>query len=145
MIAMTLPHGHMLRFGEPLVMGIVNVTPDSFSDGGLHAAPERAVTHGERLAREGAAILDIGGESTRPRAVAVTAQEELARVLPVIGGLRHLGLPISIDTMKAAVAEAAVAAGACIVNDVWGFQNDPDMARVVAATGAAARSEERSV
>jgi len=135
---LALPHGRTLTFGQPLIMGIVNVTPDSFSDGGINAAPEQAVAHGERLAREGAAILDIGGESTRPRATPVTVEEELGRVLPVIRGLRHLGVPISIDTMKAAVAEAAVAAGAGIVNDVWGFQHDSDMAKVVAASGAAA-------
>jgi dihydropteroate synthase len=136
--ALALPHGHTLTFGRPLVMGIVNVTPDSFSDGGINAAPEQAVAHGERLAREGARILDIGGESTRPRATPVAAEDELARVLPVIRGLAPLGVPISIDTMKATVAEAAITAGASIVNDVWAFQHDPDMAEVVAQTGAAA-------
>ena len=129
-----LPDGRSLELGRvPLVMGIVNVTPDSFSDGGDFLSPENAVAHGLRLAAEGAAILDIGGESTRPGHAPVTAEEELARVLPVVRGLhRRLDVPISIDTTKAEVAAAAIAAGAQIVNDVWGFQHDPDMARVVA-------------
>lgn len=120
-------------------MGIVNATPDSFSDGGAFATPEEAVRHGERLAAEGAAILDVGGESTRPGASAVAADEEISRVVPVIAALhRRLDTPISIDTTKARVAAAALKAGASIVNDVWGFQRDREMARIVADSGAAA-------
>ncbi|MDB5569846.1 MAG: Dihydropteroate synthase [Hyphomicrobiales bacterium] len=122
--------------GRTLLMGIVNVTPDSFSDGGAYLDPAAAIAHGERLAREGADILDVGAESTRPGAVAVSADEEIARAIPVVRALA-LGarVPVSIDTMKARVAERAIAAGATIVNDVWGFQHDSDMARVVADAG----------
>ncbi len=139
-LTLLLPHGKSLRLGSPIpVMGIVNVTPDSFSDGGAFAAPAEAAEHGERLAAEGAAILDVGGESTRPGASAVAAEEEISRVVPVIAALhRRLALPISVDTSKACVAAAAIAAGASIVNDVWGFQRDREMARVVADSGAAA-------
>jgi dihydropteroate synthase len=135
-----LPNGRSLALGPvPLVMGIVNVTPDSFSDGGDFLGPDAAIAQGLRLAAEGAAILDIGGESTRPGHAPVAAEEERARVLPVIHGLmRQIDVPISIDTMKAEVAEAAIAAGAAVVNDVWGFQHDPDIARVVAQTGVPA-------
>jgi len=127
--------------GRTLVMGVVNVTPDSFSDGGLHAAPPDAVAGALRMAAEGADILDIGGESTRPGHVAVAAEDEWARVAPVFEELARSGAalpPLSIDTWKAAVARRALAAGASIVNDVWGFQRDPDIASVVAETGAAA-------
>jgi dihydropteroate synthase len=125
--------------GPTLVMGIVNVTPDSFSDGGRFADVEAAAAHGERLVAEGAAILDVGGESTRPNAEPVAAELEKARVLPVVAALaRRVATPISIDTYKATVAAAAIESGASIVNDVWGFQRDSDMARVVAATGAEA-------
>jgi dihydropteroate synthase len=119
------------------LMGVVNVTPDSFSDGGRFLDPAQAIAHGLRLADEGAAILDIGGESTRPGATAVTAEEELARVLPVIEGLTQAGTPvrISIDTSKAQVARAALAAGATIVNDVTALR-DPGMAQTVAQAGA---------
>lgn len=103
---------------RPLVMGIVNVTPDSFSDGGRHADPARAIAHGLKLRDDGAAILDIGGESTRPGAAPVDEAEELRRVLPVIEGLRDCGAALSIDTMKPAVMAAALAAGADMVNDV---------------------------
>jgi dihydropteroate synthase len=123
--------------GRTLLMGILNVTPDSFSDGGRFLAPEAALAHGEVLAGEGADILDIGGESTRPGSAQVEADEELARVIPIVRALAaRLALPLSIDSYKAAVAEAALAAGARIVNDVWGFQRDPDIARVAAASGA---------
>jgi dihydropteroate synthase len=123
--------------GRTLLMGILNVTPDSFSDGGRFLAPEAALAHGEALAGEGADILDIGGESTRPGSAQVEADEELARVIPIVRALAaRLALPLSIDSYKAAVAEAALAAGARIVNDVWGFQRDPDIARVAAASGA---------
>jgi dihydropteroate synthase len=139
-LTLPLPHGQSLTLGGPtLVMGIVNVTPDSFSDGGRYADVDAAVFHGVRLVEEGAAILDVGGESTRPNAAPVAADEEKGRVLPVVAALaRRVATPISIDTTKARVAAAAIEAGASIVNDVWGFQRDPDMARVVAATGAAA-------
>jgi dihydropteroate synthase len=139
-LTLPLPHGQSLTLGGPtLVMGIVNVTPDSFSDGGRYADVDAAVFHGVRLVEEGAAILDVGGESTRPNAATVAADEEKGRVLPVVAALaRRVATPISIDTTKARVAAAAIEAGASIVNDVWGFQRDPDMARVVAATGAAA-------
>jgi dihydropteroate synthase len=135
-----LPGGRVLRLdARPLVMGVLNVTPDSFSDGGRHDDAARAVAHGLQLATEGADILDIGGESTRPGYTPVSAEDEIARVEPVIRALAaQVSAPLSIDTMKAGVAARALAAGACIVNDVWGFQRDPDMARVVAEHGAAA-------
>ncbi len=112
------------------LMGVVNVTPDSFSDGGLYLDPAAAVAHGEELLAAGADILDVGGESTRPGAEPVAEIEELARVLPVIEGLA--GATISVDTSKAAVAARAVAAGASIVNDVTALRGDPGMAAVVA-------------
>jgi dihydropteroate synthase len=134
-----LPHGRILRLATPQVMGVVNVTPDSFSDGGHFASVPAAVAHGVALVREGAGVLDIGGESTRPTAAPVGASEEMARVLPVLRALAAaVDVPLSVDTMKAEVAAAAIEAGASIVNDVWGFQRDPQMARVVAAGGAAA-------
>ena len=116
-------------------MGIVNVTDDSFSDGGRYLAPEDAVTHGLKLVADGAAIIDVGGESTRPGAVRVDPGVELARVLPVVKGLAAQGVTVSIDTMHAAVAEAALEHGARIVNDVSGGRADPAMAQVVAAAG----------
>ena len=103
---------------RPLVMGIVNVTPDSFSDGGRHASTSAAIAHARQLIEDGADILDIGGESTRPGAASVSGQEELDRVLPVIEGLRGIPVPISIDTCKPEVMRAALAAGASMVNDV---------------------------
>ena len=120
------------------VMGIVNVTPDSFSDGGLWAEPDAAVGHGLALARGGATILDIGGESTRPGAEPVTLARDLRRVVPVVEGLASLdlsGVRISVDTTKAGVAEAALEAGASIVNDVSACTADPAMADVVARSG----------
>ena len=136
--ALTLPDGRSLSLDEaPLLMGIVNVTPDSFSDGGLLGSAEAAVAHGLRLVAEGAAIVDIGGESTRPGHETVDAATELARVLPVIAGLKtRSDAPISIDSYKAEVAEVALAAGASIVNDVWGAQRDPRIAAVAARAGA---------
>lgn len=116
-------------------MGVLNVTPDSFSDGGRYDDPAVAIAHGRRMVAEGADILDVGGESTRPGAAAVPLEEELARVLPVIRGLADL-VPISIDTNKAAVAEAALNAGAEIVNDVSGGTFDPSIRAVVARHGA---------
>ena len=113
---------------RPLVMGIVNVTPDSFSDGGQFYNAERAVEQGLKLIEAGADLLDVGGESTRPYAAPVTAEEELRRVLPVVKALAASGsVPVSIDTSKAVVAEAAVAAGAEIINDVTGLEGDPAM------------------
>lgn len=109
---------------RPLVMGIVNVTPDSFSDGGHHASTQAAIVHARRLIAEGADILDVGGESTRPGAAVVGEQEELDRVLPVIEGLRDIPVPISIDTYKPAVMRAALAAGASMVNDVNALQSE---------------------
>jgi dihydropteroate synthase len=131
-----LPHaGGSLR--RPLVMGIVNVTPDSFSDGGLHADVEAAVAHGLRLAAEGADILDVGGESTRPFAEPVSEAEELARVAEVVPRLAAVsGLPVSIDTSKAAVAARAVELGAEIINDVTGLAGDPRMLAVARESGA---------
>ncbi len=112
----------------PLVMGVVNVTPDSFSDGGEFLDPRRAIEHAAELVREGADLLDIGGESTRPGAAAVDADEERRRVLPVLDGLVGIGVPVSIDTSKAAVADAALDAGATWVNDVTALRADPDLA-----------------
>jgi dihydropteroate synthase len=127
------------RFALPvgqrtLLMGIVNVTPDSFSDGGRFLEPEAAIAHGRRLVEEGADILDIGGESTRPGAQPVPAQEELRRVLPVLGGLAGLRVPLSIDTRKPEVARAALDAGASILNDVQALRQ-PGMARLAAERG----------
>ena len=120
-----------------LVMGVVNVTPDSFSDGGRFLDPQAAIARARRLATEGADILDIGAESTRPYggAVRVSVEEERARLEPVLTGVMALGCPVSVDTMKAPIAAWAVDLGAAIVNDVWGLQRDPDMARVVAERG----------
>jgi dihydropteroate synthase len=116
----------------PVVMGVVNVTPDSFSDGGAWLDPGAAVAHGEDLARQGADLLDVGGESTRPGAEPVGAGEELRRVLPVLEGLAGAGPRLSIDTSKAAVAEAALRAGATIVNDVTALRGDAAMAALLA-------------
>jgi dihydropteroate synthase len=117
--------GRMLRLDRPRVIGIVNVTPDSFSDGGEHAALEAAIAHGLRLAEEGADALDIGGESTRPGARDVSIDEELRRVIPVIEALaQQTSLPISIDTSKPEVMRAAVAAGAGMINDVYALRRD---------------------
>lgn len=121
---------------RPLVMGVVNVTPDSFSDGGRYLAADDAIARGRRLAADGADLLDIGGESTRPGAHRPSVEEELARVVPVVASLADVGVPISIDTMRAAVAAAALEAGASIVNDVSGGLADPDLVRVVAQARA---------
>lgn len=113
---------YTLRFDRPLVMGILNVTPDSFSDGGRFAARDAAIEQAERMVRDGADMIDIGGESTRPGAPPVPLDEELARVIPVIEALRTANVPLSIDTYKPAVMRAALAAGADMVNDIWGFR-----------------------
>jgi dihydropteroate synthase len=118
------------------LMGVVNVTPDSFSDGGRYLDPEAAIAHGRELAEVGATILDVGGESTRPGADPVDAEEELRRVVPVIRGLGDAGCDISVDTSKAGVAAAALEAGARIVNDVTALRGDPEMAALCAERGA---------
>jgi dihydropteroate synthase len=118
------------------LMGVVNVTPDSFSDGGLYLDPEAAVVHGRELAAAGAEILDVGGESTRPGAEVVAEEEEMRRVVPVIRGLSDLDCQVSVDTSKAGVAEAALDAGAEIVNDVTALRADPEMAALCAERGA---------
>lgn len=134
-----LPGGRTLTLGDrTLLMGVLNVTPDSFSDGGLSLDLERAVAAGLRLVEEGADILDIGGESTRPGAKPVPAGEERARVVPVIEALAsRVRVPISVDTYKSTVAAAAVGAGASIINDVSGLRYDPGLGPVAATTGAA--------
>ncbi len=136
--AATMRPRKALVFGaRPLVMGIVNATPDSFSDGGAYLDPAAAIAHGLKLVAEGADILDIGGESTRPGYRPVGAAEEIARVVPVIQGLATAcDIPLSIDTMKAEVAKAALDAGASIINDVWGLKRDADMARLAGERSA---------
>jgi len=120
----------------PLLMGIINVTPDSFSDGGLFCDPRAAVEHGLRLADEGADVLDVGGESTRPRSRPVNADEELRRVIPVVTRLcEQSPVPVSIDTAKAIVAREAIAAGARVINDVTGLTGDPEMVEVAVEWG----------
>lgn len=126
----------LLTPGRTRVMGVVNVTPDSFSDGGRYLTPEAAIEHGRRLAQQGADILDVGGESTRPGAERVTPEAEQARVLGVISALTAEGFAVSVDTVHAATARAAVAAGAVIVNDVSGGLADPEMPAAIAETGA---------
>lgn len=131
--------GGAVPLDQPVLIGILNVTPDSFSDGGQFATTEAAVAHAERLAADGARLLDVGGESTRPGAAPVAAAEEIRRVVPVIEALVRRGLgPVSVDTRKGEVARAALAAGAAVVNDVSGFRDDPALAEVVAAAGAGA-------
>jgi len=127
----------LLAKQRTVVMGVVNVTPDSFSDGGRFLDPQAAIAQARRLAAEGADILDIGAESTRPYggAVRVSAEDERARLQPVLPEVIALRCPVSVDTMKASIAAWAIDLGAAIVNDVWGLQRDPDMARVVAERG----------
>nr|WP_246735721.1 dihydropteroate synthase [Agrobacterium sp. a22-2] len=133
-----MAHGRALDLGTTArLMAIVNVTPDSFSDGGAHASVEQAVDHARLCLAEGADILDIGGESTRPGASPVTAQQEQDRVLPVIERLaRDTDALISVDTYRAETARLAISAGAHIINDVYGLQKEPDIAKVASATGA---------
>lgn len=119
------------------MLGVLNVTPDSFSDGGRYAARDAAVARGIELAADGADIVDVGGESTRPGAQRVSAEEELARTQPVVAALVAAGVPVSIDTTRASVAAAAMAAGAVLVNDVSGGRSDSDMARLIASSGVA--------
>ena len=127
----------LLALGRPLVMGILNVTPDSFSDGGRFIDPAKAVAHAGIMSQQGADILDIGAESTRPYggATPVSAQDEMARLSPVLPAVLKFGLPVSIDTIKASVAAWALDQGAGVVNDVWGLQRDPAMAPLVAERG----------
>lgn len=133
-----LAHGRHLDLGaKAVVVGILNVTPDSFSDGGLFDAPQAALAQARRMIGEGAGIIDVGGESTRPGGAAISASEEQSRILPVIEALASTGeVLISVDTYRADTAWLAVAAGAHIVNDVWGLQREPDIARIAAETGA---------
>ena len=133
-----MAHGRHLDLGDKaVVVGILNVTPDSFSDGGLFDVPEQAMVQARRMAAEGASIVDIGGESTRPGAQPVSASQEQDRILPVIEALARSGeMLISVDTYREDTARRAVAAGAHIVNDVWGLQREPGIAGVAAETGA---------
>jgi dihydropteroate synthase len=127
----------LLAARRPIVMGILNLTPDSFSDGGRFIDPATAIAHARRMIAEGADIVDVGAESTRPYggAVRVSAEEERTRLAPVLGAVCALGTPVSIDTMKSEVARWAIAQGAAMVNDVWGLQRDPELAMVVAEHG----------
>ena len=118
------------------LMGVLNITPDSFSDAGRFFHPEQAIVHGQRLAEEGADILDVGGESSRPGALPISAQDELDRILPPVRSLVKLGIPISVDTYKAEVARAALEEGASLINDISGLHLDPSVAKVVARAGA---------
>lgn len=134
----TLAHGRYLDLGEKAeIMGVLNVTPDSFSDGGRFALRDRALEQAERMIGEGAAIVDVGGESTRPGAEPVTAAQEQDRVLPIVEALaKRGGVLISLDTYREETARLGIAAGAHIVNDVWGLQREPGIANVAAETGA---------
>jgi dihydropteroate synthase len=127
--------GRLAALDRCLVMGVLNVTPDSFSDGGEWLEPRSAIAHGVAMAADGADVVDVGGESTRPGAQRISTQTELDRVIPVIEGLVFAGVVVSIDTMRAEVARAAVAAGAAIVNDVSGGLSEPAMLRAVAELG----------
>lgn len=133
-----LRDGRRLGFDRALVMGVVNVTPDSFSDGGRWLEASAAIAHGVALAEAGAAILDVGGESTRPGSDPVPDEVQLARVLPVVRGLAERGLVVSVDTTSAAVAREAIAAGAEIINDISAFRFDPAMVEVLVETGVPA-------
>ncbi|NNM79149.1 MAG: dihydropteroate synthase [Gallionella sp.] len=133
---MLLCGSFQFELSRPLVMGIVNVTPDSFSDGGLYGSRDAAIVHAHQLVNEGADIIDIGGESTRPGAEPVSVQQELDRVVPIIEGLRGVGVPISIDTFKPEVMRAAIGAGAQMVNDINALQDEAAM-RVVAQSNVA--------
>jgi dihydropteroate synthase len=137
--ALSAPRNRWAGFelSKPLIMGVVNVTPDSFSDGGDFASAEDAIAQGLRLAEQGAEIIDIGGESTRPGAQEISAEEEIRRVVPVVRALAERGLCVSIDTRHAGVMAAAVAAGARIINDITALTGDPESPQVAAKTGAA--------
>ncbi len=133
-----LAHNRQLELGPvAIVMGILNVTPDSFSDGGQYDPVDAAIDRARQMAEEGASIIDIGGESTRPGAELVSAKEEQARILPIIEALAaDEDVLLSVDTYRAETAKLAIKSGAHIINDVWGFQKDPDLANVAAKTGA---------
>lgn len=133
---LVLPSGGKISFSKPLIMGVLNVTPDSFSDGGNFLAPEAAIAHAKQLAEAGADIIDIGGESTRPGALTVWEGEEMDRVLPVIEALRDLGVPLSIDTRRASVMRQALKAGAQIINDISALTADPESLEVAAQSAA---------
>ncbi|HIY29877.1 MAG TPA: dihydropteroate synthase [Candidatus Mediterraneibacter avicola] len=123
---------------QTYIMGILNVTPDSFSDGGRYSRLDAALSHAEKMIKEGADIIDVGGESTRPGHVQITDEEETERVVPIIEALKkEFDIPVSVDTYKSRVARAALTAGADLVNDIWGLKYDPDMAAVIAESGAA--------
>lgn len=130
---MTAPHPALPRPGRCVVMGVLNVTPDSFSDGGRYLSLDDALAHGVDMWSAGADLVDVGGESTRPGAARIDAETEIARILPVVRGLSAAGVAVSVDTTRARVAEAALDAGARLVNDVSGGLADPDMARLVAS------------
>lgn len=120
--------------GKTHVMGILNVTPDSFSDGGRFVTMDKVIEHAEAMVREGAGIIDVGGESTRPGYTMISDDEEISRVVPAIEAIKQrIDIPVSIDTYKSAVAEAAICAGADMVNDIWGLQHDPKMAKTIKA------------
>ncbi len=124
-------------FRKTYVMGILNITPDSFSDGGRYFAVEEAVRRAKQMVSEGADMIDVGGESTRPGHTPVDADEEMSRILPVIQALKkELEVPVSVDTWKARVARAAVSAGASVINDVWGLKREPEIAKIAAETGS---------
>lgn len=126
------------REGHTYIMGILNVTPDSFSDGGRYDSVNEALKRARQMVLEGADIIDVGGESTRPGHEQITDEEEIERIVPVIEAIkRHMDIPVSIDTYKSAVARAAIEAGADMVNDIWGLKYDPEMAKVIAKTGVA--------
>ena len=130
--------GNRVYGDHTYIMGILNVTPDSFSDGGRYTGLDAALYHAEQMLREGADILDVGGESTRPGYTRISDEEEISRITPVIEAIRaRLDIPVSADTYKPAVAAAALQAGADMINDIWGFQAEPGMAEVVAQAGAA--------
>ncbi len=129
--ALSLPNGVLVLGERTLIMGVLNVTPDSFSDGGRFLDPDRAVAHALQMQRAGADLIDLGGESARPGATGISLEEELRRVVPVLRGLkRRLRVPLSIDTTKSAVAEAALKLGAQMINDISGLRADPHLARV---------------
>ena len=135
---MRIGNKEFLDSGRTYIWGILNVTPDSFSDGGRYSRLDAALSHAEKMIKEGADIIDVGGESTRPGHVQITDEEETKRVVPIIEALKkEFDIPVSVDTYKSRVARAALTAGADLVNDIWGLKYDPDMAAVIAESGAA--------
>ncbi len=134
----TIGNRQFLLKGHTYIMGILNVTPDSFSDGGRYDSLDRALKHCEEMLRMGADIIDIGGESSRPNHVKISVNEEIDRVMPALQAIkREFDVPLSLDTCKSAVAAEGIKAGADMINDIWGLKYDDDMARVIAATGVA--------